>query len=210
MNKMLKSLLAGSAIIVPIIALFSSQKEAEAFKISGMRLPSRVTSPTIKPKTPNITPVKVSRSTINNTKKSISTTTTNTKKTLDNIHVTDPGLAASLDKLGEIIKTNKLKIVKTTSTGTNNNKAPALPPRNDKTYASIEESPYETPTNDRVYENVLTLKNNKNTNPTTGNSTTGGLKKRPAYNPSKGPAPQPPKQLKPVQNQDEHIYEEIP
>jgi len=206
MNKMLKSLLAGSAIIVKIIALFSSQKEAEAFKISGMRLPTRVTSPTVKFKTPSITPVKVSGTTVSNIKKSTPTQTP--KKTLANINETDPDLAASLNKLGDIITANKLKIVKVNSNGST--KAPALPPRNDQTYATVGESPYETPTTDRIYENVLTLKNNKNTNPTTGNSTTGGLKKRPAYNPSKGPAPQPPKQLKPVQNQEEHIYEEIP
>ncbi|BAK81452.1 hypothetical protein [Candidatus Arthromitus sp. SFB-rat-Yit] len=204
MNKILKSLLAGSAIIVPIIALFSSQKEAEAFKISGIRLPSRVTSPTVKLKSPNITPVKFSGTTVSNIKKSPSQTTT-PKKTLDNLPQTDPQLAKSLDKLGEIITTHKLKIVKVNGNGST--KAPTVPQRGDQTYSTVGESPYETPTTDPIYENVLTIKQ-PTTKPTTNNGNSTGLKKRPAHNPNKGPAPQPPKQqLKPV---EEHIYEEIP
>ncbi len=162
MNKKLKSLLAGSALIVPIITLFSSQKDANAFKINMLKLPTRTTNPTVKLQTPKITPIKVG-STV---KKHIQTSP---KKTLENIHKTDPQLAKSLGKLGEIIKTNKLTIVK--------------------------------PTDSPIYENVLTLRNNTNTNST-------GLKKRPAYNPNKGKAPQPPS-VKSSSLANDPIYEEI-
>lgn len=191
MNKKLKSLLAGSALIVPIITLFSSQKDANAFKINMLKLPTRTTNPTVKLQTPKITPIKVG-STV---KKHIQTSP---KKTLENIHKTDPQLAKSLDKLGEIIKTNKLTIVKNTDTS---NKPPTVPPRNDQTYASVGESPYEKPTDSPIYENVLTLRNNTNTNST-------GLKKRPAYNPNKGKAPQPPS-VKSSSLANDPIYEEI-
>lgn len=210
MNKKLKSLLAGTAIIVPIIALISSQKDANALKISMPKIPSRATNPTVKLKTPTINPIKVSSATKTiKTSTKNSTVKPNTKapvvKTLDNLETTDPGLKKSLDKLGSIIRTNNLKIVK--KTDSSSSKAPAVPPRGDQTYASINDPVYESPVTDNTYENVLTLKNTKPSSTSTGSSSTG-LKKRPAYNPNKGKAPQPPS-FKSSSLDEEHIYEEI-
>lgn len=211
MNKKLKSLLAGTAIIVPIIALISSQKEANAFKIPIPKLPTRTSSPTIKTQTPKINPIKLSSGTKTiKTSNKNSTVKPNTKapvtKTLDNLHKTDPELKRSLDKLGTIIKNNDLKIVKKVDSSSGG-KAPALPPRGDQTYASVNDPVYESPVTDPVYENVLTLKNTKPSSTSTGSSSTG-LKKRPAHNPNKGKAPQPPS-FKSSSLDEEHIYEEI-
>ena len=89
MNKKLKSLLAGSALIVPIITLFSSQKDANAFKINMLKLPTRTTNPTVKLQTPKITPIKVG-STVKNIYKHL------LKRLFENIHKTDPQLAKKL------------------------------------------------------------------------------------------------------------------
>lgn len=198
MNKKLKPILAGTAIIIPIIALLCLDEEAQAFKgpkgtLGKLGLGLRRGSTGLLSELGKRVNVNVNVNKINILNSNINTSGNNTTPKPSNKPSTTPG------NLGPVYE-NFLSL--------NPNKKPT-PPQNPNKNRPLPDIPKGS--SNKTTGNNLGLKKKPPYNPNKGpapqppssnkNPGNQSLKKRPPYNPNKGPAPKPPKQ--------EPIYEEI-